>query len=73
MSTRPTVEVSGRTLGGGELFLFAGPCVVESRSLALEIGRRPGAPRHRDEHHPEKRRGLEPPDVGVSGFRFIWG
>ncbi len=37
MSNRPSVEVGGRTLGGGELFLFAGPCVVESRPLALEI------------------------------------
>ena len=37
---RPTVEVRGRTLGGGELFLIAGPCVLETRELTLEIAER---------------------------------
>ncbi len=32
-----TVEVAGRTLGGGRLFAIAGPCVLETRALALEI------------------------------------
>jgi len=36
-SARPTVEIGGRKLGGGELFLIAGPCVLESRALALAI------------------------------------
>jgi 2-dehydro-3-deoxyphosphooctonate aldolase (KDO 8-P synthase) len=37
MTTRPTVTVANRQLGGGDLFVIAGPCVVESRALALEI------------------------------------
>jgi len=34
---RPTIDVSGRKLGGGQLFLIAGPCVLESRELTLSI------------------------------------
>jgi 2-dehydro-3-deoxyphosphooctonate aldolase (KDO 8-P synthase) len=34
---RPAIRAGGRTLGGGELFLIAGPCVLESRELALSI------------------------------------
>jgi 2-dehydro-3-deoxyphosphooctonate aldolase (KDO 8-P synthase) len=34
---RPTCRVGGRVLGGGELFVIAGPCVLESRELALSI------------------------------------
>jgi 2-dehydro-3-deoxyphosphooctonate aldolase (KDO 8-P synthase) len=34
---RPTAQVAGRTVGGGELFLIAGPCVIESRQLAFDI------------------------------------
>lgn len=34
---RPTIEVSGQKLGGGQLFLIAGPCVLESRELTLSI------------------------------------
>ena len=37
---RPTVEVAGRVLGGGELFLIAGPCVLETRELTLSIAER---------------------------------
>jgi 2-dehydro-3-deoxyphosphooctonate aldolase (KDO 8-P synthase) len=41
MQTRPDfprrVRVAGRSLGGGELFLIAGPCVLETRELTLEI------------------------------------
>ena len=37
---RPTAEVAGRTLGGGELFVIAGPCVLETRELALAIAER---------------------------------
>jgi 2-dehydro-3-deoxyphosphooctonate aldolase (KDO 8-P synthase) len=37
---RASVEVGGRRLGGGELFLIAGPCVLERRELALEIAGR---------------------------------
>ena len=41
MSTRrPTVNVAGKTLGGGELFLIAGPCVLETRELALSVAGR---------------------------------
>src|SRR5258708_22103713 len=41
MSTaRPTVNVAGQTLGGGELFLIAGPCVLETRELALSVAGR---------------------------------
>jgi len=37
---RPTIDVSGRKLGGGQLFLIAGPCVLESRELTLSIAER---------------------------------
>jgi len=37
---RPTVTVAGQTLGGGELFLIAGPCVLETRELALSVAGR---------------------------------
>jgi 2-dehydro-3-deoxyphosphooctonate aldolase (KDO 8-P synthase) len=36
-STRPSVEVGGRRFGGGELFLIAGPCVLETRELTLSV------------------------------------
>jgi 2-dehydro-3-deoxyphosphooctonate aldolase (KDO 8-P synthase) len=35
--SRPTCQIAGRTLGGGELFVIAGPCVLETRALALSI------------------------------------
>jgi 2-dehydro-3-deoxyphosphooctonate aldolase (KDO 8-P synthase) len=38
--SRPTVQVGGRTLGGGELFLIAGPCVLETRELTHSIAER---------------------------------
>jgi len=34
------VEVAGRTLGGEGLFLIAGPCVIESQELCLEVAGR---------------------------------
>jgi 2-dehydro-3-deoxyphosphooctonate aldolase (KDO 8-P synthase) len=34
---RPTCPIAGRPVGGGELFLIAGPCVLETRELALRI------------------------------------
>ena len=37
---RPTVNVAGQTLGGGELFLIAGPCVLETRELAFSVAGR---------------------------------
>src|SRR5262245_35782319 len=37
---RPTAEIAGRRAGGGELFVIAGPCVLESRDLALSIAGR---------------------------------
>jgi 2-dehydro-3-deoxyphosphooctonate aldolase (KDO 8-P synthase) len=42
MSTRarPTLDVRGRRIGGGELFLIAGPCVLETRELTLSIAER---------------------------------
>ena len=36
-ASRPTIDVSGRKLGGGQLFLIAGPCVLETRELTLSI------------------------------------
>ena len=36
----PTCRVADRSLGGGEPFLIAGPCVLESRELALSIAER---------------------------------
>jgi len=40
MSTRPSIDVGGKKLGGGELFLIAGPCVLETRELALSVAGR---------------------------------
>ncbi|MAB77940.1 MAG: 3-deoxy-8-phosphooctulonate synthase [Planctomycetes bacterium] len=37
MTSRPTARIAGRTFGGGSLFVIAGPCVLESRDLALRI------------------------------------
>ena len=37
---RPTAEIGGRRVGGGQLFIIAGPCVLESRELALEVASR---------------------------------
>ena len=34
------MEVRGKVLGGGELFLIAGPCVLESRELTMRIAER---------------------------------
>ena len=34
---RPTAEVAGRKIGGGQPFVIAGPCVLETRELALSI------------------------------------
>ena len=39
-STRPSIALGERRLGGGELFLIAGPCVLERKELALEIATR---------------------------------
>jgi len=39
-AARPTVEVGGRTLGGGALFVLAGPCVLESRELVFAVAER---------------------------------
>jgi len=36
-AARPTCRIAGRTVGGGELFVLAGPCVLETRALALSI------------------------------------
>ncbi|MEW6074455.1 MAG: 3-deoxy-8-phosphooctulonate synthase [Planctomycetota bacterium] len=40
LASRPTVTVAGRTLGAGRLFVIAGPCVLETRDLALAIAAR---------------------------------
>ncbi len=40
MPERPTFDVRGRTLGGGQLFAIAGPCVLESRELVLTVAER---------------------------------
>lgn len=40
---RATVDVRGKKLGGGELFVIAGPCVLETRALTLEIAERVAA------------------------------
>ncbi len=37
---KPAIELDGRTLGGGQPFVLAGPCVLERRELALDIARR---------------------------------
>lgn len=34
---RPTCSIAGRTVGGSELFVIAGPCVLETRDLAFSI------------------------------------
>lgn len=39
-TSRPTIEIAGRRFGGGDLFLIAGPCVLESRDLTHEIAGR---------------------------------
>jgi 2-dehydro-3-deoxyphosphooctonate aldolase (KDO 8-P synthase) len=36
----PSFELLGRRIGGGELFLIAGPCVLENRALTLQIAGR---------------------------------
>jgi 2-dehydro-3-deoxyphosphooctonate aldolase (KDO 8-P synthase) len=38
--SRPTATVAGRRVGGGELFVIAGPCVIETPELALSIAGR---------------------------------
>jgi 2-dehydro-3-deoxyphosphooctonate aldolase (KDO 8-P synthase) len=37
---RPSVQVRKKRLGGGELFVIAGPCVLETRELTLSIAER---------------------------------
>jgi len=37
---RPSIRLGQLTLGGGELFLIAGPCVLESPTLVHEVARR---------------------------------
>ncbi len=37
MTTTRTIQIDGRPHGGGQLFLIAGPCVLESRELTFEI------------------------------------
>jgi len=39
-NARPSVKVGDRRFGGGELFLIAGPCLLESRELALSVAER---------------------------------
>jgi 2-dehydro-3-deoxyphosphooctonate aldolase (KDO 8-P synthase) len=39
-NVRPTIDIGGRRFGGGELFLIAGPCVLESRELTLSVAER---------------------------------
>lgn len=34
---RPTVRIGGRTFGGGDLFLFAGPCVLEDEEMVQRL------------------------------------
>jgi 2-dehydro-3-deoxyphosphooctonate aldolase (KDO 8-P synthase) len=38
--SRPTVRVGGRALGGGEPFLIAGPCVLESPAMVHALAER---------------------------------
>ncbi len=33
----PTFKVGNVTIGGGELFLIAGPCVIESEEHAMKM------------------------------------
>jgi 2-dehydro-3-deoxyphosphooctonate aldolase (KDO 8-P synthase) len=37
VAARPTVQIGGKTLGGGNLFLFAGPCVLETPELIHRV------------------------------------
>jgi 2-dehydro-3-deoxyphosphooctonate aldolase (KDO 8-P synthase) len=37
---RPTVEVGGRTVGGGSLFVIAGPCVLEDSVLVHDTAQK---------------------------------
>jgi 2-dehydro-3-deoxyphosphooctonate aldolase (KDO 8-P synthase) len=37
LTTTRTIQIDGRPHGGGQLFLIAGPCVLESRELTFEI------------------------------------
>jgi 2-dehydro-3-deoxyphosphooctonate aldolase (KDO 8-P synthase) len=34
---RPQIQIAGKTFGGPQLFLIAGPCVLESRALSSEV------------------------------------
>ncbi len=34
---RPTVQIAGETFGGGKLFLFAGPCVLETPEMIQRL------------------------------------
>ncbi len=40
MPERPTVTIAGRRFGGGRLFLFAGPCVLEDAELVHGVAAR---------------------------------
>src|SRR5690349_6594205 len=37
IQSRPTVRIGGQTFGGGKLFLFAGPCVLETPELVHRV------------------------------------
>jgi 2-dehydro-3-deoxyphosphooctonate aldolase (KDO 8-P synthase) len=37
---RPSIEVRNKRMGGGDLFVIAGPCVLETRELTLSIAER---------------------------------
>lgn len=36
-TSRPTVQIAGQSFGGGKLFLFAGPCVLETPELVHRL------------------------------------
>ena len=36
-ASRPTVRIAGQSFGGGRLFLFAGPCVLETPELVQRL------------------------------------
>ncbi len=36
-TTRPSLRLGAQTLGGGQLFILAGPCVLEARELIFSI------------------------------------
>ena len=38
-TARPSIQVASQSLGGGELFVIAGPCVLEDRALVLDLAR----------------------------------